>query len=73
MGQISVIISRNPGSAISANQQPTNTKATVAADVSDRTVVKAMDKVIPVDWIGLSKVRDQITQDWRRKVIPLSR
>ena len=52
---------------------PTNTKATVAADVSDRTVVKAMDKVIPVDWIGLSKVRDQITQDWRRKVIPLSR
>ncbi|MBW9068905.1 ABC transporter substrate-binding protein [Agrobacterium pusense] len=52
---------------------PTNAKATVAADVSDRTVVKAMDKVIPVDWIGLSKVRDQITQDWRRKVIPLSR
>ena len=52
---------------------PTNAKATVAPDVSDRTVVKAMDKVIPVDWIGLSKVRDQITQDWRRKVIPLSR
>ena len=52
---------------------PTNSKAQVAPDVIDRTVVQAMDKVIPVDWIGLSKVRDQITQDWRRKVIPLSR
>lgn len=52
---------------------PTNTKAKVSPEVIDRTVVKSMDSVIPLDWIALSKVRDQITQEWRRKVIPLSR
>lgn len=52
---------------------PTNSKANVATEVIDRTVVKSMDKVIPLDWIALAKVRDQITQEWRRKVIPLSR
>lgn len=52
---------------------PTNSKAVVPPEIATRTVVGSMDKVIPVDWIGLSKVRDQISQDWRRKVIPLSR
>jgi len=52
---------------------PTNSKADVAPEVIDRTVVKSMNSVIPLDWIALSKVRDQITQEWRRKVIPLSR
>jgi putative spermidine/putrescine transport system substrate-binding protein len=32
-----------------------------------------MDKVIPVDWIALAKVREPIMEQWRRKVIPLSR
>ena len=38
-----------------------------------RTAASAMDKMIPVDWIALAKVRDPITEQWRRKVIPLSR
>ncbi|OLP54763.1 polyamine ABC transporter substrate-binding protein [Rhizobium rhizosphaerae] len=52
---------------------PTNSAVKLAPDVANRTVIGAMDKVIPVDWIALSTVRDRITQDWRRKVIPLSR
>jgi putative spermidine/putrescine transport system substrate-binding protein len=32
-----------------------------------------MDKVVALDWIALAKVRDQIMEQWRRKVLPLSR
>jgi putative spermidine/putrescine transport system substrate-binding protein len=52
---------------------PTNAKAEIAASAIDRTAVKFMDKVIPVDWIALAKVREPIMEQWRRKVIPLSR
>jgi putative spermidine/putrescine transport system substrate-binding protein len=52
---------------------PTNTKAQIAAEAMDRTAVKAMDKMIKVDWISLAAVRDRIIDQWRRRVIPLSR
>jgi putative spermidine/putrescine transport system substrate-binding protein len=52
---------------------PTNKKAQIAPSVIDRTVVKVMDKTIPLDWIKLAPVRDTITDQWRRRVIPLSR
>jgi len=52
---------------------PTNAKAQISEAAIARTAVKSMDKVIPVDWIALAKVRDPIMEQWRRKVIPLSR
>ena len=52
---------------------PINAKAQIADSAIDRTAVKKMDKVMPVDWIALAKVRDQIMEQWRRKVLPLSR
>ncbi len=52
---------------------PANAKAQIDPEASDRTVVKAMDKVVPVDWITVAKAREQMMEQWRRKVIPLSR
>lgn len=52
---------------------PTNSKAQISETAIARTAVKSMDKVIPVDWIALAKVREPIMEQWRRKVIPLSR
>lgn len=52
---------------------PTNAKAQISEAAIARTAVKSMDKVIPVDWIALAKVREPIMEQWRRKVIPLSR
>lgn len=52
---------------------PVNAKAQISDAAIARTAVKSMDKVIPVDWIALAKVRDSIMEQWRRKVIPLSR
>jgi putative spermidine/putrescine transport system substrate-binding protein len=52
---------------------PTNAKALISEAAIARTAVKSMDKVIPVDWIALAKVREPIMDQWRRKVIPLSR
>jgi putative spermidine/putrescine transport system substrate-binding protein len=52
---------------------PTNAKAQISEDAIARTAVKSMDKVIPVDWIALAKVREPIMEQWRRKVLPLSR
>lgn len=52
---------------------PTNAKAQISDAAIARTAVKSMDKVIPVDWIALAKVREPIMEQWRRKVIPLSR
>ena len=52
---------------------PTNAKAQISAAAIDRTSARAMDRMIPIDWLGVAKVRDQITDQWRRKVIPLSR
>lgn len=52
---------------------PTNAKAQISPAAINRTAVKQLDRMIPVDWIGVAKVRDQITEQWRRRVIPLSR
>lgn len=52
---------------------PTNSKAQVSEAAIARTAVRSMDKVIPVDWITLAKLRDPAMELWRRKVLPLSR
>jgi putative spermidine/putrescine transport system substrate-binding protein len=52
---------------------PTNAKAEIADSAINRTAVKFMDRVVPVDWLAVAKVRDQVADQWRRKVIPLSR
>lgn len=52
---------------------PTNSKAQVSEAALNRTALKSLDKVIPVDWIALAKVRDSIGEQWRRRVIPASR
>jgi putative spermidine/putrescine transport system substrate-binding protein len=52
---------------------PTNAKAVIADSAINRTAVKSLDKVVPVDWLAVAKVRDQVADAWRRKVIPLSR
>ena len=51
---------------------PTNSKAVISEEALGRTAAGHMDQVIDVNWLELAKIRDQITQDWRRKVIPLS-
>ena len=51
---------------------PTNAKARIAPDIAARTVVGQMDKIVPVDWIAFARVRDRLTQQWRRQIIPLS-
>ncbi|MFQ6160315.1 ABC transporter substrate-binding protein [Sinorhizobium meliloti] len=54
---------------------PTNSKA--AALISEkalgRTAAGAMDKMIDINWLEVAKIRDAITEQWRRRVIPLSR
>lgn len=52
---------------------PTNAKATIAPSAIERTAVKSMDKVVPIDWLEVAKVRDAVAEQWRRRVIPLSR
>lgn len=52
---------------------PTNSKAQIADAAAARTAVRSMDKMVPVDWIAVAKVRDAIGEQWRRKVLPLSR
>ncbi len=52
---------------------PTNAKAQIAPAAIDRTAVKFMDKMIAVNWIAVAKIREQVGEQWRRKVIPLSR
>ena len=52
---------------------PSNSKAQIAPDVIQRTAVNELDKMVPVDWVELAKIRDSVNEQWRRKVIPLSR
>jgi putative spermidine/putrescine transport system substrate-binding protein len=52
---------------------PVNAKAQIADSAIGRTAAKSMDKVVALDWIALAKVRDGIMEQWRRKVLPLSR
>lgn len=52
---------------------PTNAKAQISPAAMERTAVKSLDRMIPVDWLAVAKVRDQVNEQWRRRVIPLSR
>jgi putative spermidine/putrescine transport system substrate-binding protein len=51
---------------------PTNLNASVSSEALRRTVIGQMDRVISVDWVEYSKVRDKLDEVWRRQVIPLS-
>ncbi|WNJ88863.1 ABC transporter substrate-binding protein [Bosea sp. 685] len=52
---------------------PTNKKAELSPEAAKRIRPADMSKVIDVDWLELAKIRDKLTQDWRRRVIPLSK
>ncbi|MCB8819802.1 ABC transporter substrate-binding protein [Microvirga rosea] len=52
---------------------PTNSKAKISQAALARTAAGSMDKMIDIDWIAVASVRDKITEQWRRRVIPLSR
>ena len=52
---------------------PSNAKAAIAPEAIQRTAVSSLDKMVPIDWIELAKIRDSVNEQWRRRVIPLSR
>lgn len=52
---------------------PSNKKVKVDPETEKRTALSMMDKVVPVDWMGVAKVRDAMMNQWRRLVVPLSR
>jgi putative spermidine/putrescine transport system substrate-binding protein len=52
---------------------PTNKKAQISKAAVDRTAAGAMAKMIPVDWIAMARMRDRLTEQWRRQVLPASR
>jgi putative spermidine/putrescine transport system substrate-binding protein len=52
---------------------PTNAKVQLEASAAERTALTQMDKVVPVDWIALAKIRDAMMDQWRRRILPLSR
>jgi putative spermidine/putrescine transport system substrate-binding protein len=52
---------------------PTNKQVELSPTVVKRISPSDMNKVINVDWLELAKIREKITQDWRRRIIPLSR
>jgi len=54
---------------------PTNAKAQekISKEALSRTAAGSMERMIDIDWIAVAGIRDQITEQWRRRVIPLSR
>lgn len=54
---------------------PTNQKASdlISEEASARTAAGVMDKMIPINWLEVATIRDAITEQWRRRIIPLSR
>ncbi|WP_425523213.1 ABC transporter substrate-binding protein [Microvirga splendida] len=54
---------------------PTNSKARdkISKEALARTAAGSMDQMIGIDWIAVAGIRDKITEQWRRRVIPLSR
>ncbi|MDJ1157633.1 ABC transporter substrate-binding protein [Chelatococcus sp. SYSU_G07232] len=52
---------------------PTNKKAEIGKEALDRTAAGVMERMIRVDWIALAKLRDKLTEQWRRQVLPASR
>ena len=51
----------------------TNSKTAVPEAALKRTAAEDMDKMVEIDWLEVAKIRDAITEQWRRRVIPLSR
>lgn len=53
---------------------PTNQKAAelISEEALAKTAAGSMDQMIDIDWLEVAKIRDAITEEWRRKVIPLS-
>lgn len=54
---------------------PTNSKAAehIAEEAIARTAAGSMDRMIPINWLEIAPIRDAITEQWRRQIIPLSR
>jgi putative spermidine/putrescine transport system substrate-binding protein len=52
---------------------PTNKKAQISPAALERTAAGFMDRMIPLDWIAMARKRDQLTEQWRRQVLPASR
>ncbi|MFC7704482.1 ABC transporter substrate-binding protein [Plastorhodobacter daqingensis] len=54
---------------------PTNTEAAalISPEAMDRTAAGSMDRMIDIDWLRVAAIRDAITEEWRRRIIPLSR
>jgi putative spermidine/putrescine transport system substrate-binding protein len=52
---------------------PTNAKVQLGSATLERTALSHLDKVVPVDWMALAKIRDALMDQWRRSVLPLSR
>lgn len=54
---------------------PTNAKAidAIPEQAIHRTAANVMDKMIPINWLEIAPIRDAITEQWRREIIPLSR
>lgn len=54
---------------------PTNKNAVshISEAALGRTAAGVMDKMIDINWLEVAKIRDAITEQWRRRVIPLSR
>lgn len=54
---------------------PSNAKAreAVSPGAIARTALAAAERMIPLDWIAIAGRRDAILEQWRRRVIPLSR
>lgn len=52
---------------------PSNAKAQISEAAISRTAVRSMNKMVLIDWVEIAKIRDSVNEQWRRKVIPLSR
>lgn len=54
---------------------PTNARAAplISEAAMARTAAGAMDRMIDINWLEVAGIRDAITEEWRRRVIPLSR
>ena len=52
---------------------PTNKTTQLDPTAAKRISPSDMSKVVNVDWLELAKIREKMTQEWRRKVIPLSK
>ncbi|MEA5160578.1 ABC transporter substrate-binding protein [Cereibacter johrii] len=54
---------------------PTNQKAAalVSEAALERTAAGSMDEMIPINWLEVATIRDAVTEQWRRRIIPLSR